>query len=59
MIEIEAGRGLALSIIASRARRTADAKPSQQLAMPNGRCRMHGQGPRTPQGLERSRCGSI
>ena len=40
------------------ARRRADGKPCQQPAMPNGRCRMHGgmsTGPRTPQGLERSR----
>src|SRR5215216_6715159 len=40
------------------ARRKRDSKPCCQPAMPNGRCRMHGglsTGPRTPQGLERSR----
>jgi hypothetical protein len=40
------------------ARRKADGNPCQQPVMPNGRCRMHGgmsTGPRTAQGLERSR----
>ena len=35
-----------------------DGQPCQQGAMPNGKCRMHGgasTGPRTPEGLERSR----
>src|SRR5215207_1589781 len=40
------------------ARRKRDGKPCCQPAMPNGRCRVHGglsTGPRTPEGLERSR----
>jgi hypothetical protein len=40
------------------ARRKSDAKPCQGPAMKNGRCRVHGglsTGPRTPEGLERSR----
>jgi hypothetical protein len=40
------------------ARRKRDGEPCQQPAMPNGRCRIHGgksTGPRTPEGLERSR----
>jgi len=38
--------------------RTRRGKPCQAPAMANGRCRMHGglsTGPRTPEGLERSR----
>src|SRR5687767_12522588 len=38
--------------------RKSDGQPCRQGAMPNGRCRMHGgmsTGPRTPEGLERSR----
>jgi hypothetical protein len=38
--------------------RRRDGQPCQGPAMPNGRCRMHGgksTGPRTPEGLERSR----
>ena len=37
---------------------SAMGKPCRQPAMPNGRCRVHGglsTGPRTPEGLERSR----
>ena len=30
-------------------------KPCQGAAMPNGRCKLHGGKPRTPEGLERSR----
>src|SRR6266702_4069290 len=40
----------------ARSKRTA--KPCQGAAMPNGRCKLHGgksTGPRTPEGLERSR----
>lgn len=40
------------------ARRKHDGEPCRQAAMANGRCRMHGgmsTGPRTPEGLERSR----
>jgi hypothetical protein len=40
----------------ARSKRTG--KPCQGAAMPNGRCRLHGgksTGPRTPEGLERSR----
>ena|SRR5215203_2178048 len=40
------------------ARRKRDGKTCCQPAMPNGRCRVHGglsTGPRTPEGLERSR----
>jgi hypothetical protein len=40
------------------ARRKFDGKPCQRAAMPNGRCWVHGgpsTGPRTPEGLERSR----
>src|SRR5215204_6950874 len=51
---------LDLAHAASRcgARRKRDGKPCCQPAMPNGRCRVHGglsTGPRTPEGLERSR----
>src|SRR5215207_3288739 len=38
--------------------RRRDGQPCRAPAMPNGRCRMHGgpsTGPRTPEGLERSR----
>jgi hypothetical protein len=38
--------------------RTRSGLPCRGAAMPNGRCRMHGgpsTGPRTPEGLERSR----
>ena len=38
--------------------RTRRDTPCRQPAMPNGRCKMHGgksSGPRTPEGLERSR----
>ena len=38
--------------------RRRDGRPCRGAAMPNGRCRMHGgpsTGPRTPEGLERSR----
>ena len=40
----------------ARSKRTG--KPCQGAAMPNGRCKLHGgksTGPRTPEGLERSR----
>ena len=40
----------------ARSKRTG--KPCQGAAMPNGRCKVHGgksTGPRTPEGLERSR----
>jgi hypothetical protein len=40
----------------ARSKRTG--KPCQAAAMPNGRCKLHGgksTGPRTPEGLERSR----
>ena len=40
------------------ARRKRDGQPCQGPAMANGRCRVHGgksTGPRTPEGLERSR----
>src|SRR5438046_3689932 len=40
----------------ARSKRTG--KPWQAAAMPNGRCKLHGgksTGPRTPEGLERSR----
>jgi hypothetical protein len=40
------------------ARRKSDGRPCQGAAMGNGRCRVHGglsTGPRTPEGLERSR----
>jgi hypothetical protein len=40
----------------ARSKRTS--KPCRAAAMPNGRCRLHGgksTGPRTPEGLERSR----
>jgi hypothetical protein len=40
----------------ARCKRTG--KPCQAAAMPNGRCKLHGgksTGPRTPEGLERSR----
>jgi hypothetical protein len=40
----------------ARSKRTG--KPCRAAAMPNGRCRVHGgmsTGPRTPEGLERSR----
>jgi hypothetical protein len=40
------------------ARRKSDGKPCQRAAMRNGRCYVHGgpsTGPRTPEGLERSR----
>jgi hypothetical protein len=40
----------------TRSKRTG--KPCRGAAMPNGRCRLHGgksTGPRTPEGLERSR----
>jgi len=40
----------------ARSKRTA--KPCRAAAMPNGRCKVHGgksTGPRTPEGLERSR----
>ena len=40
----------------ARAKRTG--KPCRGAAMPNGRCKLHGgksTGPRTPEGLERSR----
>src|SRR5215211_1777583 len=40
----------------ARSKRTG--KPCQGAAMPNGRCKFHGgksTGPRTPEGLERSR----
>jgi hypothetical protein len=36
----------------------ANSKPCRAAAMPNGRCKVHGgkgTGPRTPEGLERSR----
>jgi len=39
-------------------KRKRDGEPCQSSAMPNGRCRVHGgtsTGPRTPEGLERSR----
>src|SRR5258708_38855266 len=42
----------------ARSKRTG--KPCQGAAMPNGRCKLHGgksTGPRTPEGLERSRRG--
>src|SRR5258705_6005060 len=40
------------------ARRKTDGQPCRQPAMRNGRCKQHGgmsTGPRTPEGLERSR----
>src|SRR5438045_1007385 len=40
----------------ARSKRTG--KPCRGAAMPNGRCKLHGgksKGPRTPEGLERSR----
>jgi hypothetical protein len=40
------------------ARRKSTGQPCRAPAMPNGRCRVHGgasTGPRTPEGLERSR----
>ena len=40
------------------ARSTRTGKPCRAAAMPNGRCKLHGgksTGPRTPEGLERSR----
>ena len=43
----------------ARSKRTG--KPCQGAAMPNGRCKLHGgksTGPRTPEGLERSRRAS-
>jgi hypothetical protein len=43
----------------ARSKRTG--KPCQAAAMPNGRCKLHGgksTGPRTPEGLERSRRGN-
>src|SRR5437763_12341920 len=44
----------------ARSRRTG--KPCRGAAMPNGRCKVHGgksTGPRTPEGLERSRRGKL
>jgi hypothetical protein len=41
-----------------RAKRKSDGKQCRAAAMANGRCRVHGgpsTGPRTPEGLERSR----
>ena len=41
-----------------RARSKRTGKPCRGAAMPNGRCKLHGgksTGPRTPEGLERSR----
>ena len=46
----------AASRCGARSKRTG--KPCRGAAMPNGRCKVHGgksTGPRTPQGLERSR----
>jgi hypothetical protein len=43
-------------VAGARSKRTG--KPCQGAAMPNGRCKLHGgksTGPRTPEGLERSR----
>jgi hypothetical protein len=53
-------RGLAKADAAPRcgARRKSTGTPCRAPAMPNGRCRVHGgpsTGPRTPEGLERSR----
>ena len=53
-------RSLRLADAAPRcgARRKSDGQPCRQPGMANGRCRMHGglsTGPRTPEGLERSR----
>jgi hypothetical protein len=44
----------------ARSKRTG--KPCRAAAMPNGRCKVHGgksTGPRTPEGLERSRFGPV
>src|SRR5258708_15548638 len=44
----------------ARSKRTG--KPCRGAAMPNGRCKLHGgksTGPRTPEGLERSRRGKL
>jgi hypothetical protein len=49
-------RPLVRANAASRSKRTG--KPCRGAAMPNGRCKVHGgksTGPRTPEGLERSR----
>ena len=53
-------RSLRLAEAAPRcgARRKSDGQACRQPGMANGRCRMHGglsTGPRTPEGLERSR----
>lgn len=47
-----------LSIVRKCGARTRAGTPCQQPGMKNGRCRLHGgksTGPRTPEGLERSR----
>jgi hypothetical protein len=55
---LSAGLELARAAPRCGARSKRTGKPCQAPAMPNGRCRMHGgmsMGPRTPEGLERSR----
>jgi hypothetical protein len=50
------GRALNAPRCGARSKRTG--KPCRGAAMPNGRCKLHGgksTGPRTPEGLERSR----
>ncbi len=59
-VHVPEGDRLASANAAPRcgAKRRHDGRACQQPAMPNGRCRFHGgksTGPRTPQGLERSR----